>query len=70
MTVKPRCLHCLDEGFVCEYHPEYPWEDHSGPVEGHSRCGGAGMPCTACCSPVPMDGTCSISVAFTPDWRR
>lgn len=65
---RPRCLHCLDDGIVCEYHPQFPW---SVTVEGHSGdCGGAGMPCPACCSPIPEDGTRSIAEAFTPDWLR
>jgi hypothetical protein len=64
----PRCLHCLDGGLVCEDHPAFPWEMT---VEGHrADCGGAGMPCPSCCSPVPQDGTHSIAEAFTPDWQR
>lgn len=65
-----RCLHCLDEGSVCEDHPDMPWEGIWGTVEGHAEHGGAGMPCPYCCSPIPEDGTTSITVAFTPDWRR
>lgn len=57
-----RCSHCLDEGHVCETHPDKPWE--------HDGCGGAGMPCSACCSPIPEDGRHSIAEAFTPDWKR
>lgn len=65
---EPRCPHCLDDGMVCEDHPDYPAHVK---VEGHdgTRCG-AGMPCIHCCSPVPMDGTHSAAEAFTPDWRR
>jgi hypothetical protein len=66
----PRCPHCLDEGHVCENHPDRPWEGAISPADGACDCGGAGMPCPACCSPIPEDGTCSIGVAFTPDWRR
>jgi len=64
-----RCLHCLDDGHVCENHPDYPWDVK---VEGHdgTSCGGAGMPCPHCCSPIPEDGSCSIALAFVPDWRR
>ena len=63
-----RCLHCLDEGYVCEEHPDYPWGTK---VEGHDGTGhGAGMPCLLCCSPIPEDGTCSITLAFTPDRKR
>lgn len=64
---KIRCLHCLDDGHVCETHPDYPWDMT---VEGHRADCGAGMPCPACCSPIPEDGTTSIGVAFTPDWQR
>lgn len=63
-----RCLHCLDDGLVCENHPRFPWEST---VEGHrADCGGAGMPCPFCCSDIPADGTHSIAEAFTPDWKR
>lgn len=65
-----RCLHCFDTGMVCEEHPEFPWEDHSGPVEGHAHCGEGGMSCPACCSEIPQDGTASIAEAFTPAWKR
>jgi hypothetical protein len=64
------CIHCLDTGHVCENHPDYPWHGLAGPVEGHTECGGAGMPCGWCCSPIPQDGTRSIAEAFTPDWQR
>lgn len=64
------CPHCLDEGHVCENHPDYPWEvkveGHDGTAPGH----GAGMPCPYCCSPIPEDGTTSITLAFVPDWKR
>jgi hypothetical protein len=63
----PRCPHCLDNGMVCESHPLYPF---GVTVEGHRSACGAGMPCPACCSPVPADGTHSIAEAFTPDWLR
>lgn len=66
----PRCLSCLDDGFVCEDHPGVPWEGIWGTVEGHAAHGGIGMPCQACCSSIPADGTHSIAEAFTPDWRR
>lgn len=65
-----RCHRCLDDGMVCEDHPEFPWEGVQGTVEGHAEHGGIGMPCPACCSPVAEDGTHSIAEAFTPDWKR
>jgi hypothetical protein len=37
---------------------------------GACHCGGAGMPCPACCSPIPQDGAHPIAEAFTPDWKR
>lgn len=67
----PRCIHCLDDGHVCEDHPEYPWEGLHGTVEGHREHGGIGMPCPACCTQdVAENGTHPIAEAFVPDWRR
>jgi hypothetical protein len=37
------CAHCEDCGWVCENHPDKPWE---GPRA--CSCGGAGAPCPAC----------------------
>lgn len=62
----PRCLHCLDEGIVCEEHPQSPAHVT---VEGHAEHA-PGMPCPACCSPIAQDGRHSIAGAFIPDWRR
>lgn len=67
-----RCPTCLDTGHVCENHPDRPWayiarERHP---EVEECCGGAGMACPACCSPIPTDGTRSIVEAFTPDHLR
>lgn len=33
------CANCDNQGWVCENHPEVPWND------GEGCCGGAGMPC-------------------------
>ena len=67
-VLTPRCLHCLDDGIVCEEHPEYPWDMT---VEGHpADCGPPGIPCPYCCSPIPEDGRHFIAEAFTPDWMR
>lgn len=64
------CIGCLDSGYVCEDHPDKPWEGIHGPVDGHARHGGIGMPCPACCSPVSADGTQPVTEAFVPDWIR
>ena len=37
------CANCDDLGWVCENHPDRPWE---GPRA--CNCGGAGAPCPAC----------------------
>jgi hypothetical protein len=39
----PRHCVCADTGWVCEVHPDKPW---NGP--NACDCGGAGMPCLAC----------------------
>lgn len=39
----PECLLCEGTGWVCEDHPEVPWDEGA-------CCGGAGMPC--CCNPL------------------
>jgi hypothetical protein len=63
-AVHLRCVACLDTGHVCENHPHLPWEHPEG-------CGcGAGMPCPACCSPIPEDGAQLVGLAFVPDWQR
>lgn len=61
------CGRCLNGGLVCENHPEHPW---AGEVGGEECCGGAGMPCVACCDPIPMDGTHQVSEVFTPRHLR
>jgi hypothetical protein len=64
----PVCPACLNEGIVCENHPDRPWEGTAAPPDG---CGcGAGMPCPACCDPAPQDGAASIADAFTPRHLR
>lgn len=64
-----RCTACLDTGHVCEEHPNLPWPGGGASVAG-CDCGAAGMPCQRCCSPIPLDGTARIELAFTPDWKR
>lgn len=43
------CKVCKDVGWVCENHPERPWE---GPEA--CKCDGAGAPCPAC--NIPSNG--------------
>ena len=74
----PRCPSCHNLGTVCENHPDRPWGGlccDAGAFGSraceHGACGcGAGMPCPACCSETPADGTRSITEAFIPDWQR
>jgi hypothetical protein len=68
MPGKPRCRSCGDTGHVCENHPDRPWGGLTS-EPGSCECG-AGMPCPACCSPIPQDGTVPIGWAFVPDWKR
>jgi hypothetical protein len=52
------CFRCDDCGWVCENHPERPWQ---GP--NACECGGAGMRCPSCnCA----DGH-EMRLPFTPD---
>lgn len=66
----PVCRECLDTGHVCEDHPAFPWEGVYGSSAFHAEHGGIGMPCLACCDPIPTDGTGSIADAFTPRHLR
>jgi hypothetical protein len=44
------CQLCDDTGWVCEVHPDQPWE---GP---HAyTCGGAGAPCPSCNATSPEE---------------
>lgn len=63
-TITKICGTCLNEGHVCEDHPDRAWRD------GDGCCGAAGMPCPACCDPIPMDCSVSIVAAFTPRHLR
>jgi hypothetical protein len=38
-----KCSRCEDRGWVCENHPERPWEGGNA-----CTCGGVGMPCPRC----------------------
>src|SRR4051794_36520627 len=56
-----RCLCYEDSGWVCENHPDQPWE---GP---HAcTCGGAGAPCPRCNQSTPDDQP-PLSKGFEPD---
>jgi len=55
------CLLCEDCGWVCEAHPELPWEG------GHAcTCGGAGMPCPVC-NPVQEGSEPRMPAGFKTD---
>lgn len=41
--IQPKCNNCDSMGWVCEEHPDIPWD---GPKA--CNCGGAGMPCLVC----------------------
>jgi hypothetical protein len=43
------CILCEDTGWVCENHPDTPWDG-----EYACTCGGAGMPCPQC-NPSDLD---------------
>ena len=53
------CFRCDDSGWVCENHPERPWQ---GPRA--CQCGGAGMPCLRCNR---AEGHELPRLRFTPD---
>jgi hypothetical protein len=38
-----KCLLCEDTGWVCENHPDQPWQGRQA-----CDCGGAGAPCPRC----------------------
>lgn len=39
------CPICGGDGWVCENHPDKPWEGADVPARFRCSCGGAGMPC-------------------------
>lgn len=77
LAIGPRCLACRDTGYVCENHPDRLWAPECCAVppnvdeceHGACQCG-AGMPCPACCSPLPQDGLHRATDAYIPDWKR
>lgn len=56
------CLVCDDTRWVCEEHPDRPWEGSARACGG----GGAGMPCPAC-SPADAD---TLPAGFEVDTAR
>ena len=44
-----KCIACEDRGWVCESHPDRPWEGQHA-----CTCGGAGAPCPT--RNVPVEG--------------
>lgn len=42
MTAQDRCQACAGSGWVCENHPDRPWEN----ANGTTCCGGAGGNCS------------------------
>jgi hypothetical protein len=55
------CLLCDDTGWVCEAHPDQPWQ---GPHE--CACGAAGAPCPRCNS-ATADKPPRLPKRFEPD---
>lgn len=47
------CANCDSTGWVCENHPDKPWDGNSERFDA-CKCGGAGMPCAIC---NPCDAT-------------
>lgn len=46
------CQTCDNTGWVCEQHPDKPWD---GGSDKGCDCGGAGMPCGDCNTSNPPD---------------
>jgi hypothetical protein len=46
-VMKVECAMCKGNRWVCEDHPEKPWDGASDAPEA-CHCGGAGAPCPAC----------------------
>ena len=44
MSEQPECKNCDSTGWVCEAHPDHPWEDT--PLK--CGCGAPGAPCPHC----------------------
>jgi hypothetical protein len=60
-AIEHACLLCEDTGWVCEDHPDQPWE---GP---HAcRCGAAGAPCPHCNRPDNGEPP-RMPIGFKPD---
>ena len=62
------CPSCRNTGHVCENHPDHPW---GGISDAPNACAcGAGMPCPECTTPVPQDGTHSITDCFVSRYAK
>jgi hypothetical protein len=55
------CETCRDTRWVCEAHPDLPWNDHPSAC----RCGEPGMPCPDCNEPKPGELP-AMPPGFTP----
>jgi hypothetical protein len=59
-----KCVFCDGRGWVCENHPEQPWEG-----EFACPCGGAGMPCRHC-SMSGQDEEPELPAGFETDVKK
>ncbi|MGX1106567.1 hypothetical protein AB7M47_004950 [Bradyrhizobium elkanii] len=59
----PRCSCCDDTRWVCEAHPDQPYE---GPHACMCGCT-AGMPCPVCCKPDGRGVLPPVPDGFEPD---
>jgi hypothetical protein len=61
---KSVCGRCTDTGWVCEAHPERPWE--------LCDCGGTGMPCPLCNASDPPKPPPGFKPTYDKDagWRH
>jgi hypothetical protein len=59
-----KCALCEGCGWVCENHPDRPWEGKDA-----CTCGGAGMPCPWCNLP-DKDGAPRLPDGFKMDFDK
>jgi hypothetical protein len=65
MPIDPNCPHCAGDGWVCENHPERPWEGSR--LQNACTCGGAGMPCGLCNRDFGEDEQPALPAEFVAD---